>query len=732
MPPLEMEPQSTPPKDDVSYRHKPNSTPRRLRKADSPSDRTTPLIIENTDGSISEEGTGTPATAMSTPSSTVSSTPPSASSSTTSATPRNYLRNLFSGPLSTSISEGDVRLDISGASLSSASPRRLQMLFQDQSRDEKSGALHHRSPSTPPRLLEQAEDIPSTIISQDAFSKHTRSASLQAGDSSSLPFHTIQRQRRSSRLYDSLSLEGSFQSSCGLSERRRSCRGRSSPNASVDNSLSSEERFPSDTSLSPSRAGPTIAYTQSHRRNSSRSSLQEPELGGAGPMIAYTQSHRRNSSRSSLQEPELGGAGPMIAYTQSHRRNSSRSSLLQPELGGDRKNPTTSVWMKPLVRLAHTRGLIWILCLVALTSLSMTIITNRSMAGIDITVAPLQETTLISFGREHGKSVHPFLAGLRGNLIRSVGRSQRETTFDLHNFYGHQEKEPATKHADDSKHSHEGNHEHKEGKTEDVQKHKHHGDKSSKDDRPVSLKALSHHQDEKTNPAKDSKSLPKQHPHAKSYPDIHKTHQESKHSYDTSKRDVSVLKSVTRKVKRLIPAVVFPRMLLDSKPRFESQDRRLYRKPTHERKAGGAAKRVVFLDDSIAHRPPPRRKVSLYPADFTDNTQLYSVLDSDDERVKSMELREPYKQGDCVPMQDWQTTFHPSCNVVHEIGLADIGDANGDDAFLFGTKGYWRNAWKVDLLGGRNHLNKRDTIVLKTLKYVCVVCAQLSSLFLLR
>jgi hypothetical protein len=667
MPPLEMEPQSTPPKDDVSYLHKrkspENSTPRRLRKTDSPSDTTTPsydkLTRENTDGSMAEEGT--PATAMSTPSSTVPSTPSSVSSM---ATPRNYLRNLFSGPSSTSITEGEASSDISGASMSSASdsPGRLQMLFQDQSRDETlRGALHHRSikcsPPTPPGFLEQAEDIPSTIISQQAFRKHSRSASLQIDDSASFPFHTIQRQRRSySRLHDSLSLEGSFKPSCGLSERRRSIRGRSSPNVSgsVDTSVSSEERFPSDTSLSPSR----------------------------------------------------GGA--MIAYTQSHRRNSSRSSLQQPDFGSDGKNPP-SVWMKPLVRLARTRGLIWILCLVALTSLCMTIITNRSMAVTNIPVTPLPETTPISFGHDQGKSVRPFLAGLRGNLILSVGRSQRETPFDLHNLYGHQEKKPATKHG------HEGKHEHKERKTEDVHKHKHHGDKSSKDDRPVSLAALSH---QKTNPAKDNKSLPKQHAHATSSSEIHRTHQGSKHSYDASKRDVSPSNITTPKVTRLIPAIVFPRKWIDSKPRFESQDRRLYRKPTHERKAGGVARRVVFLDDFIAHRPPQRRKVSLYPADFTDNTQLYSILDSDDERVKSMELREPYEQGDCVPMEDWQTTFHPSCNGVHELGLADIGDANGDDAFLFGTKGYWRNAWKVDLLGGRNHLKERDTIVLKTLKYV--------------
>lgn len=654
-----MEPQSTPPKNDVPYRHKRNSTPRRPRKADSPSDRTTPLMKESTDGSLSLEGSGTPATAMSTPSSTVLSTPSSASSSTTFATPSNYLRNLFSGPSSTSVSEGKASLDASEASISSASdsPGRLQMLFQDHSMEDTLMGSIKCSPSTPPRILEQDEDIPSTIISQQAFSRHTRSASLQAGDSSSFPFHTMQQQRRYSRLHDSLSLEGSFKT--GLSERRRSCRWRSSPNVSVDTSLSSEERFPSDTSLSPSRGGPVIAYTQSHRRNSSRSSLQ------------------------------------------------------QPELGGDRNNPH-SVWMKSLVRLARTRGLIWVLCFVALSSLCMTIITTRSMVVSENTVAPRVKTMSISLGRQ-GKSVRPFLAGLRGNLIRSVVRSQREAPFDLHNFNGLQEKKPATKHG------HEGKHEHKEGKTEDAQKHKHHGDKASKDNRPVSLTALSHRQDQNTNHAKVSKSWPKQHDHATGDSEIHQTHQGSKHSYDTSKRDVPVSKTTTPKVTRLIPAVVFPRKRMDSKPRFESQDRRLYRKPTHEQKADGAAKRVVFLDDSIAHRPPPRRKVSLYPADFTDNTQLYSVLDSNDERVKSMELREPYEQGDCVPMQDWQTTFHPSCNVVHEIGLADIGDSNGDDAFLFGTKGYWRNAWKVDLLGGQNHLNKRDTIVLKTLKYVCIV-----------
>ena len=142
----------------------------------------------------------------------------------------------------------------------------------------------------------------------------------------------------------------------------------------------------------------------------------------------------------------------------------------------------------------------------------------------------------------------------------------------------------------------------------------------------------------------------------------------------------------------------------------------MYRQSTTQPKLDESARRIIFLDDSAVHMSPSHRKISLYPSDFTDNTQLYSILNSADERVKSMELREPYTQGECVPMQDWQTTFHPSCNGVHEIGLADLGEDNGDNAILFGTKGYWRNAWKVDLIGGRNEIRDKDTVVLKTLK----------------
>lgn len=133
----------------------------------------------------------------------------------------------------------------------------------------------------------------------------------------------------------------------------------------------------------------------------------------------------------------------------------------------------------------------------------------------------------------------------------------------------------------------------------------------------------------------------------------------------------------------------------------------------------------VFLFDPTATRTSlsaPPKKIKPYPSDFTDNTQLYGILPSDDERLSHMEIREPYSDGECVPMQDWQTTYHPSCNGMHELGMNGIGDdTHGVDATLFGTGGFWRYAWRVDVNlprdSGSGSKTPVDTVVLKTLKY---------------
>jgi len=117
----------------------------------------------------------------------------------------------------------------------------------------------------------------------------------------------------------------------------------------------------------------------------------------------------------------------------------------------------------------------------------------------------------------------------------------------------------------------------------------------------------------------------------------------------------------------------------------------------------------------LARRVPvmefERHEVEEYPAEFSDNTQLYHIMDSSDVAIQeSMELREPYVQGECVPMKEWQTTFHPTCNSQHEFDLQD------SETILFGTNGYWRDAWRLEhsLFGANSEIEK---VVLKTLKY---------------
>jgi len=103
------------------------------------------------------------------------------------------------------------------------------------------------------------------------------------------------------------------------------------------------------------------------------------------------------------------------------------------------------------------------------------------------------------------------------------------------------------------------------------------------------------------------------------------------------------------------------------------------------------------------------RKIEVYPAEFSDNTQFYGELDSADPKLSFMELREPQVQGECVPVAEWQTTFHPSCNNLHEYDLRDVNEK----ATLFGKKGYWRHAWHLE----QHHEQLDEHFVLKTLKY---------------
>ena len=171
-----------------------------------------------------------------------------------------------------------------------------------------------------------------------------------------------------------------------------------------------------------------------------------------------------------------------------------------------------------------------------------------------------------------------------------------------------------------------------------------------------------------------------------------------------------------------------------SKRKFPRLDSDMYSGIGKHHGKRGAHTRIHNLDHHLWKAPMPHpisRKLELYPAEFSDSTQLYPLYDSQDEDdgarevMSKMEMRDPISDGECVPMQNWQTTFHPSCNDVHELDLERGHDnREGSDLNLFGTGGYWRNAWRVDLWDGHDRDGKkgvgmkRDTVVLKTLRYV--------------
>lgn len=136
----------------------------------------------------------------------------------------------------------------------------------------------------------------------------------------------------------------------------------------------------------------------------------------------------------------------------------------------------------------------------------------------------------------------------------------------------------------------------------------------------------------------------------------------------------------------------------------------------------GGYPRLLNINHKVVDEPPPSREVELYPAEFSDNTQLYPVVDStDDPRAEKMEMRKPYEDEECAPMADWQTTYNPSCNGMHELDVENgYNEREGRDLLLFGTGGFWRNAWKLDLpdhnATAAAPAGSAETFVLKTLK----------------
>lgn len=135
-------------------------------------------------------------------------------------------------------------------------------------------------------------------------------------------------------------------------------------------------------------------------------------------------------------------------------------------------------------------------------------------------------------------------------------------------------------------------------------------------------------------------------------------------------------------------------------------DHNLYNGPKQGRDGFPRLFSIGSSHEKIKHHT--KRIIERFPAVVTDNTQLYGLLDSSDEALSSMEIRAPYTDGKCVPMKEWQIAYYPSCNSMHEMDLTHL--LNNDKGGIFGTKGFWRFAWKIDL-------PDNETFVLKTLRY---------------
>ena len=105
--------------------------------------------------------------------------------------------------------------------------------------------------------------------------------------------------------------------------------------------------------------------------------------------------------------------------------------------------------------------------------------------------------------------------------------------------------------------------------------------------------------------------------------------------------------------------------------------------------------------------------------------------------------KQPYVQGDCVPMKEWQVSSFPNCNAFHELNMMGMGRNGTDVAFRHGRtngshthgphmgvgnrrngmyhmeedavnflgRGWFRAAWKVDF-----GLEESYPVVLKTLR----------------
>lgn len=132
---------------------------------------------------------------------------------------------------------------------------------------------------------------------------------------------------------------------------------------------------------------------------------------------------------------------------------------------------------------------------------------------------------------------------------------------------------------------------------------------------------------------------------------------------------------------------------------------------------------TVSLDSGVVTNSFRGRGQGSYYADSDEelnaNVNGEENTSSQDAKVHSLTTTETAAwdpDQECIPMADWQTTFNPSCNSVHEMDMPYL--LNKDAYSLVSEKGFWRNAWNVDMKVAENGMSPMSNIVIKSLKYI--------------
>lgn len=98
-----------------------------------------------------------------------------------------------------------------------------------------------------------------------------------------------------------------------------------------------------------------------------------------------------------------------------------------------------------------------------------------------------------------------------------------------------------------------------------------------------------------------------------------------------------------------------------------------------------------------------------------NNSNEDNNASNDETRVLTSETAAWEPDQECIPMEDWQTTFKPTCNSLHEMDMPFL--LNKEAYSLVSNKGFWRNAWNVDMKIAENGMSPVSNIVIKSLKY---------------